>query len=344
VKVIVHNALSELGWNETFLRALPELVDLSDDQLIGRVKRLDRGWSTFLCVTVGEIAATQTLRECRVRNIGADVAVGDWILVTPDLERIVKVLPRQSRLVRRASSDGTRNEAQTLAANINFVFLVHGLDTAPNERRLERELVLAFDSGAQPVVVLTKSDAASASEISEAQAIMVATSLGVRVHVVSSVTGDGLAELRDYTRNGATIAVLGASGVGKSTLVNALTGTESQQTGATREGDNKGRHTTTAVDLVALPTAGWLIDTPGVRAVSLWTSGRGIERAFQDIFTLAERCKFRDCKHGTEPACAVQEAIGTGSLDAARLESMGRLVEEEAALEEEQARAERDAR
>ncbi|MDP4835139.1 MAG: hypothetical protein NWR33_04845, partial [Ilumatobacteraceae bacterium] len=123
----MHNALSELGWNETFLRALPELVDLSDDQLIGRVKRLDRGWSTFLCVTVGEIAATQTLRECRVRNIGADVAVGDWILVTPDLERIVKVLPRQSRLVRRASSDGTRNEAQTLAANINFVFLVHGL-------------------------------------------------------------------------------------------------------------------------------------------------------------------------------------------------------------------------
>ena len=211
----MHNALSELGWNETFLRALPELVDLSDDQLIGRVKRLDRGWSTFLCVTVGEIAATQTLRECRVRNIGADVAVGDWILVTPDLERIVKVLPRQSRLVRRASSDGTRNEAQTLAANINFVFLVHGLDTAPNERRLERELVLAFDSGAQPVVVLTKSDAASASAISEAQAIMVATSLGGRVHVVSSVTGDGLTELRDYTRDGATIAVLGASGVGK---------------------------------------------------------------------------------------------------------------------------------
>ena len=173
---------------------------------------------------------------------------------------------------------------------------------------------------------------------------MVATSLGVRVHVVSSVTGDGLTELRDYTRDGATIAVLGASGVGKSTLVNALTGTESQQTGATREGDNKGRHTTTAVDLVALPEAGWLIDTPGVRAVSLWTSGRGIERAFQDIFTLAERCKFRDCKHGTEPACAVQEAIGTGSLDAARLESMGRLVEEEAALEKEQERAERDAR
>lgn len=336
MKVIVRNALSELGWNETFLRALPESVDLSDDQLIGRVKRLDRGWSTFLCVTVGEIAEAQILRECRVRNIGADVAVGDWILVTPDLERIMKVLPRQSRLVRRASSDGIRNEDQTLAANINFVFLVHGLDNAPNERRLERELVLAFDSGARPVVVLTKSDIASASAITETQATMVATSLGVRVHVVSSVTGDGLTELRDYTRGGATIVVLGASGVGKSTLVNALTGTESQQTGATREGDNKGRHTTTAVDLVALPEAGWLIDTPGVRAVSLWTSGRGIERAFEDIFTLAERCKFRDCKHDTEPACAVQAAIVTGALDAARLESMGRLVEEEAALEQEQ--------
>jgi ribosome biogenesis GTPase len=336
VKVIVHNALSELGWNETFLRALHKSITPSDEQLIGRVNRIDRGWSTFLCVPLGVTHENESLREWRVRNIGADVAVGDWILVSEDGERILCVVPRQSRLVRRASSDAVRAEAQTIAANIDVVFLVHGLDTAPNERRLERELVLAFDSGAQPVVVLTKSDAATASAISEAQAIMVATSLGVRVHVVSSVTGDGLTELRDYTRNGATIAVLGASGVGKSTLVNALTGTESQQTGATREGDNKGRHTTTAVDLVALPEAGWLIDTPGVRAVSLWTSGRGIERAFQDIFTLAERCKFRDCKHGTEPACAVQEAIGTGSLDAARLESMGRLVEEEAALEQEQ--------
>jgi len=342
VKVIVRNALSELGWNEIFARALDKLCTPSAGQLIGRVKRIDRGWSTFLCVIVGDAPEEQQLRECRVRNIGADVAVGDWIMVSDDLERIVVVIPRQSRLVRRASSDSLRFEAQTIAANIDVVFLVHGLDTPPNERRLERELVLAFDSGARPVVVLTKSDSATATEVAETREIVTATSLGVPVHVVSSLTGDGLQVLRDYTRGGATIAVLGASGVGKSTLVNALTGTDSQPTGEIREGDKRGRHTTTAVDLVRLPEEGWLIDTPGVRAVSLWTSGHGIERAFADIFSLAEQCKFRDCKHETEPRCAVQAAITSGQIDTARLDSMVRLVAEEAALEEEQKRGERN--
>lgn len=344
MKVIVHNALSELGWNETFLRALHESNQLSDGQSVGRVKRIDRGWSTFLCVRVDEISSNEKLRESRVRNIGADVAVGDWIVVSEDGERITLVLARQARLVRRASSDGLRFEAQTIAANINFVFLVHGLDTSPNERRLERELVLAFDSGATPVVILTKSDSVSPADINEARDALLASSLGVPVHVVSSVTGEGLAALRQYTQVGSTIAVLGASGVGKSTLVNALTGSDSQQTGAIRQGDKKGRHTTIAVDLVPLPEAGWLIDTPGVRAVSLWTSGHGIERAFADIFALAEQCRFRDCKHETEPGCAVQAAVADGQLAAARLDSMRRLVAEEAALEQEQQRPQRQRR
>ena len=144
--------------------------------------------------------------------------------------------------------------------------------------------------------------------------------------------------MREYVRDGATVAVLGASGVGKSTLVNALSGSESQDTGAVRLNDNRGRHTTTAVDLVPLPDHGWLIDTPGLRAVGLWTSGHGIERAFADIFDLSERCRFRDCKHEREPGCAVQGAIAAGSLDDARLASMRRLVAEEAALELEQQR------
>ena len=341
VKRIVHNALTELGFTEDFRRAIENLGETSDQELIGRVRRIDRGWSTFLCVPRAEVTAATSLTEKKVRNLGADVAVGDWIIVSDDGERILAVLPRRSRLVRRASSDEVRAEAHTIAANIDVVFLVHALDRATNERRIERELVLAFDSGAQPVVVLTKSDSIDAADVELARLAVVAVSMNVPVCVVSSVTGDGLDELRAHVRDGATVAVLGSSGVGKSTLVNALTGTDTQQTGATRRGDNKGRHTTTAADLVPLPDHGWLIDTPGLRAVGLWSSGHGIERAFADVFAVAEKCRFRDCKHEQEPSCAVREAVSAGSLSQARVESLHRLVAEEAELERAQQKAAR---
>lgn len=269
----------------------------------------------------------------RVRNIGADVAVGDWVVPSPALDRIDAVLPRRSAFVRRASFEGSRAESHTIAANIDVVLLVHALTSPPNQRRLERELVLAWDSGARPVVVLTKRDLVE--DAAAAVDALQAAAPGVDVMTTSSVTGEGIAAIAGFAHGNATIALLGASGVGKSTLVNALLGSGQQATAAVRA-DDKGRHTTVAAELVHLPGGGWLVDTPGLRAVSLWSSGRGIERAFADVFDLVDHCRFRDCKHEDEPGCAVQAAITSGELDPARLASMKRLVAEEAALEEEQ--------
>lgn len=294
----------------------------------GRVGRLDRGWSTVLLDTEG---ATE-----RVRNIGADVAVGDFVVLSDDLERVATVLHRHSAFVRRASFDGQRAESHTIAANIDVVMLVHALGSPPNQRRLERELVLAWDSGARPVVVLTKTDLVDSAETRDAVASLADVAPGVDVLAASGITGEGVEQLRAFAAGNATIALLGASGVGKSTLVNSLVGHSRQATAAVREGDQRGRHTTTAAELVPLADGGWLIDTPGVRAVSLWSSGHGIERAFADVFDLMDHCRFRDCKHETEPGCAVNAAVESGGLDVRRLESMKRLVAEEAAIEDEQ--------
>lgn len=330
-----------LGWDVTWEAVWAESSAASRASARpGRVARIDRGWSTvWYRPPSPSDAAGDTVR---VRNIGADVAVGDWVVVSEDDERVESVLPRRSAFVRRASFEGQRAEAHTIAANIDFVFLLHSIASPPNQRRLERELVLAFDSGAQPVIVLSKVDLLDdVDEIRVRVESVRSVAPGVDVHVVSGVRGDGLDELRERARGYRTIALLGASGVGKSTIVNALVGNLVQRTAEVREGDQRGRHTTTATTLVDLPadpvgSAGWLIDTPGVRAVSLWSSGHGIERAFADIFDLMDHCRFRDCKHDEEPECAVRAAVDAGRLDPQRLESMKRLVAEEADLEDEQ--------
>ena len=271
----------------------------------------------------------------RIRNLFVDVAIGDWVVPTADGEKVEHIIERTSAFVRRASFDGDRFEADTLAANIDVVFLVHALGSPPNQRRLERELVLAFDSGAEPVVVLTKSDTVADAEPSRIELADVA--LGVPVLVASGISGDGIESIRAYARGNRTLAFLGASGVGKSTLVNALIDEHVMDTAAVRD-DQRGRHTTVAAQLLRLPGEGWLIDTPGVRAVSLWLSGDGIERAFADVFDLMDHCRFRDCKHDREPGCAVQQAVRDGELDPARVASLERLVAEEGALEAEQER------
>jgi ribosome biogenesis GTPase / thiamine phosphate phosphatase len=317
-----------LGWSPGFEMAWRAT---GVDRRCGRVVRLDRGWSS--------VAYDAGIDPVRCRNIGADVAVGDWVVLSDDGERVEIIIDRKSAFTRRASFEGSRATAHTIAANIDTVVLVHALSTPPNQRRLERELVLAFDSGAAPAIVLTKrdlvADPASSIELLEAVAS------GVPVMCASGISGEGIAELRSLVHDHGTMALLGASGVGKSTLINALVGNTALRTSEVRDGDQRGRHTTIAVELVGLPYTrpdeqGWLIDTPGVRAVSLWSSGTGIERAFADVFDLADGCRFRDCKHDDEPGCAVKAAIGDGRLDPRRLDAMARLVAEELVLEEEQ--------
>lgn len=315
-----------LGWNDALQASWHRLGAPGRP---GRVARIDRGWSTVRLSAAHDDVL-------RIRNLTADVAIGDWVVPSADHERVEHVLERTSAFVRRASFEGDRFEADTLAANIDVVFLVHAFGAPPNQRRLERELVLAFDSGAEPVVLLTKVDTVVDPEPDRRELADVA--LGVPVVLASGLTGVGVEHIREFAAGNRTLAFLGASGVGKSTLVNALLDADVMDTAEVRSGDQRGRHTTVAAELLRLPGEGWLIDTPGVRAVSLWLSGRGIEQAFADVFDLMDHCRFRDCKHDQEPGCAVHAAIADGSLDPARLASLERLVAEELALEEEQAR------
>jgi ribosome biogenesis GTPase len=315
-----------LGWNDAHQQAW---AGLGAPGVPGRVSRIDRGWSRVM-----QHAGDDD--PMRIRNLYVDVAVGDWVVPSADGERVEHVIERTSAFTRRASHEGDRFEPDVLAANVDLVYLVHALGKPPNQRRLERELVLAYDSGAEPVVVLTKADLVPDPEPTRRE--LAAVALGVPVLVASGRSGEGVDAIRTSASGNRTLAFLGASGVGKSTLVNALLDSEVMDTGEVRDADHRGRHTTVAAELLRLPGEGWLIDTPGVRAVSLWLSGDGIERAFSDVFDLMDHCRFRDCKHDREPDCAVRAAIEAGTLKADRLASLERLVAEEAALEAEQER------
>jgi ribosome biogenesis GTPase / thiamine phosphate phosphatase len=262
-------------------------------------------------------------------------AVGDWVALRPGAEAgsatIQSVLPRRATFVRRAA--GARTVAQVLAANVDTVFLVMGLDGDFNLRRLERALVLAWESGASPVVLLNKADLCP--DVEERRGEVGRIAGGVPVCVVAAKPGAGLEALAPWLLPARTVVLLGSSGVGKSTLVNRLLGREKQKTREVIESaDQRGRHTTTHRELIELPGGALLIDTPGLRELQLWADdGAGLAAAFDDVSTFATSCRFTDCGHGGEPGCAVRAAVADGRLDSERLDSYLKLQAEVRSLE-----------
>jgi ribosome biogenesis GTPase / thiamine phosphate phosphatase len=256
-------------------------------------------------------------------------AVGDWVASSDTSPSVITaVLPRRSAF-RRNRDDGKTAGDQVLAANVDVAFVVAGLDGDFNLRRIERYLAVAWTGGAVPVIVLNKADVTSDLLGQRIAAASVAP--GVEVHAVSALTGDGLDVLAaEHLLRGRTAVVLGSSGVGKSTLVNALLGTQRQRTGAVREDDSRGRHTTTHRELVRIPGGALLIDTPGIRSLGVAGAADGLDATFSDLAEIATGCRFRDCRHDGEPGCAVAAALADGTLDPRRLESHRKLEREAA--------------
>ncbi len=255
-------------------------------------------------------------------------AVGDWVAAAPrpdgEAATIHAVLPRRSRFSRSAAGD--RLEEQVAAANVDVTFLVSGLDGDFNLRRIERYLAVAWDGGARPVVLLNKADLCPgvADRVAGAESV----AFGAPVLPVSAATGAGLDALRALLPHGVTGAFLGSSGVGKSSLVNALLGGARQATRAVRAADSRGRHTTTSRELIPMPCGGMIIDTPGMRELRLWSDVDGLETVFADVETIAAQCRFADCTHADEPGCAVRAALEDGTLSHERLRAHEKLRRE----------------
>lgn len=322
------NELPALGWTSALTHAFAAYA--AEGLIPGRVA-LEHTHIYRVLTERGELLARVSGRLRHRASGRADFpAVGDWVAVQlPEHSgdsRIEAILPRRSRFSRRAAGDPT--EEQVVAANIDTVFLVAGLDGDFNPRRIERYLVVASDSGAAPVVVLNKADVVDEPE---RLAEIVRASVGqVPVHVVSTRVPGAVDVLRQYLGFGQTGALLGSSGVGKSTIVNCLVGHDLLRTEEVRESDSRGRHTSAARQLIVLPDSGLLIDTPGMRELQLWETSEGTRDTFSDIETLAADCRFRDCRHRQEPGCAVQRAVADGDLAVGRLESYHKLQNEQA--------------
>lgn len=319
-------SVTHLGW--TAERAAEFTPWAEQGMVPGRVVKQARDLA-IVVTAEGERRAEVSGRFRRVAGDAAHFpAVGDWValrLVHPGRAVIESVMPRHSVFVRKAA--GSAAEAQVVAANIDVVFLVTGLDSDFSVRRIERYVTTAWASGAEPVIVLNKADLAM--DLAGAVAASLAAAPGVAVLTTTAHHADGVDALRPYLVPGRTVAVLGSSGVGKSTMVNTLLGEQRLATApASDAAEGRGRHTTTARELVRLPGGALLIDTPGLRELGLWADTDDLDRTFDDIDALAATCRFPDCRHLGEPNCSVRAAADAGDLDPARLRSYLKLRRE----------------
>jgi ribosome biogenesis GTPase / thiamine phosphate phosphatase len=322
-------ALADWGWDDR--HAVSFAAQTVDGQEPGRILVEDRG-SYLVRTSAGESRATVSGRfrfDAELEGAAGFPVVGDWVVLQPTddptLRLVQGLLPRRTAVVRRAPGDRSAID-QVLAANVDLLLIVTSLNHDLNTRRLERYLSLAWGSGAQPVVVLNKADLAD--DIGGAVAWVEPIAGAAPVHAVSATTGFGLSALAALLADGRTAALMGSSGVGKSTLVNALAGELVEATAPIREDDARGRHTTSRRHLVRVPGRGLILDTPGMRELGLADDDGGLDAAFADIDALASTCRFSDCAHDREPGCAVRGAIDDGSLDPARLASRRKLDRE----------------
>jgi len=322
--------LEPLGYSPRWRAAFAAVA--KDGLVPARVLRVDRG-GVVVAAPAGVLRARSAARLLKNAGGNRDLpAVGDWVALHAaddlDIPLVEVVLERDSAITR--GDPGKTADVQVLAANVDTVFVVHPLATAPNLRRIERELSLAWDSGAVPVVVLAKSDLSADAEA--ALEAVAAIAPGVDVLLTSGLTGQGVEQLSAYIRGHRTAVFIGPSGAGKSTLVNALMGEERQAIREVRVKDGRGRHATVARELIPVSGGGVLIDTPGLRALALTGSEEGIGAVFADVEQLASSCRFRDCTHTAEPGCAVLAAVRTGALSEERLAGYHKLLREARAM------------
>lgn len=323
-------SLESFGWNDFFASHFAPYAEAGYSA--GRVF-VQHKTQYVLYTGHGELRA-ETTGKMQYEARGKDdlPVVGDWVVIRIREQEgkatIYDLLPRKSKFSRKAA--GPKTEEQIVAANIDTVFLVTGLDGNFNLRRIERYLVVAWESGANPVLVLNKADLCE--EIEPIRQEVEAVAFGVPIIIMSAVKNLGLDDLLPHIKKGTTGALLGSSGVGKSTIINHLLGKEIQKVQEVRQTDDRGRHTTARRELIMLPSGGLLMDTPGMRELQLWGGNEGIKDAFEDIAELAQQCRFRDCQHGPEPGCAVQQALEDGTLDPDRFESYLKLQKEVAYL------------
>jgi len=328
--------LLPFGLTETAKLQFTSVIAKDSELVPGRVTRVD-GITTFVQTASIDYRAVSTLARIahtdELEIEPAQPTVGDWVLIRPgrdqDPDEIELVLPRTSLLTRKRVMRGKeQGDEQILASNINTVFVVQSA-TYFNSGRLEREIALVWGSGAVPVVVLTKTDLLKGVDPADVITQVEEFAPGVEIFAASGITGDGTEPLRNYTESGMTVVLIGASGVGKSTLVNQLMGHEAMDTGEIRESDTRGRHTTVTRQLLRLPNGGVLIDTPGIRTIGLVSGSEdALAKTFSELDEFLDACRFSDCGHNGEPDCAIAEAIADGRLSQTRFDSYNRMGRE----------------